>query len=50
MSENERFESFLLTNFDFKSLSKHMFFVWDGNHKLHVWLPYINYLHNDEPS
>jgi hypothetical protein len=30
--------------------SSHMFFVWDGNHKLQVWLPYINYLHNDEPS
>ncbi len=26
------------------------FFVWDGNHKLQAWVPYINLLHNDEPS
>ncbi len=24
--------------------------MWDGNHRLQVWLPYINHLHNDEPS
>ncbi len=32
MFENERFESFLLSNLDFKSFSKCIFFVWDGNH------------------
>ncbi len=26
------------------------FFVQDGNHKLQAWLPYINHMHNDEPS
>ncbi len=50
MFENERFETFLFDNPYLKSLSKHMFLVWDGNHKLQVWLPYINCLHNDEPS
>jgi hypothetical protein len=25
-------------------------FVWDGNHKLQAWLPYINRMHNDEPA
>jgi len=33
-----------------KSLSKFMFFVWDENHKLQTWLPYINHVHNEQPS
>jgi hypothetical protein len=27
-----------------------MFFVWDDSQKLQTYLPYINRLHNDEPS
>jgi hypothetical protein len=27
-----------------------MFFVWDCNHRLYAWLPYIKHLHDDEPS
>jgi len=50
MFENERFETFLFANPNLKFFSKRMFFVWDGNHKLQIWLPYINCLHNDEPS
>jgi hypothetical protein len=50
MFENERFEFFLLADPNFKFLSKCIFFEWDGNHMLHVWLPYINCLHNDGPS
>jgi hypothetical protein len=34
MSKNERFELFLLANLYLKFLSRHMFFVWDGNHRL----------------
>ncbi len=47
--ENERFESFLLANLDLKLFSRCMLFVWDGNHRLQAWLPYINYLQDDEP-
>jgi len=50
MFENEKFESFLVVNLDLKSLFRGMFFVWDGNHRLQAWLPYINHLQNDEPS
>jgi len=34
MSENERFESFLFADLDLNFLSRRMFFVWDGTHKL----------------
>jgi hypothetical protein len=44
MFENEKFESFLVVNLDLKSLFRGMFFVWDGNHRLQAWLPYINHL------
>jgi hypothetical protein len=27
-----------------------MFFVWDGNHKLQAWLPYIQHVHNEDPE
>jgi hypothetical protein len=50
MFENERFEYFLFADLDLKFFSKHMFFVWDGNHMLKVQLPYINHMHDDEPS
>jgi hypothetical protein len=35
---------------NFKSLSTCMFSIWDANHKLHTWLPYVKHVHNDEPS
>jgi hypothetical protein len=38
MFENDKFEFFLLVNLDLKSLSKCMFFVWDGNNRLQAWL------------
>lgn len=50
MSENERFETFLLADLDLKSISMHIFFVQDGNHGLQAQLPYINCLQDDEPS
>jgi len=25
-----------------------MFFVWDGNHKLQIWLLYIQHVHNED--
>ncbi len=43
-------EYFLLADPDLKSFFRRMFFVWDGKHKLQTWLPYINHLHDDEPS
>ncbi len=36
MFKNEGFETFLLVDFDLKSLSKRMYFVWDGNYSLQV--------------
>ncbi len=50
MFENEKFETFLLINFNLKFLSRCMSFVWDHNDRLQALLPYIDYLHNDEPS
>ncbi len=47
-SKNQRFEDFLLADPGMKSLSKCMFFVWDDNHKLQAWLPYIQLVHNED--
>jgi hypothetical protein len=30
--------------------SNKMFFMWDGNHHIQAWMPYISELHNDDPS
>ncbi len=30
--------------------SNKMFFVWDENHQIYAWMPYISILHNDDPS
>ncbi len=43
--ENDRFEEFLNFNLDLQKLSHKMFFMWDGNHHLQAWLPYINRVH-----
>jgi hypothetical protein len=50
MFKNKRFESLLLIDLDLKSLSKHFFLYGNGNYKLQAWMPYINHLHDDEPS
>ncbi len=26
------------------------FFIWDGNHRLQTWLPYIQHVHNEDPK
>lgn len=46
--ENARFEDFLQLDLDFLKLSHKRFFVWDGNHHLQAWLPYINRVHQDD--
>jgi hypothetical protein len=47
-TKNEKFESLLLGDLDLKFLSRQMFFVWDDNHKLQAWLPYIQLVHNED--
>jgi hypothetical protein len=47
MFENERFESSCLLILTWSLSLGTCFFVWDGNHRLQTWLPYINYLHDD---
>jgi hypothetical protein len=27
-----------------------MFFVWDGNHRLQAWLPYIDWMHKTKEN
>ncbi len=27
-----------------------MFFMWDGNHRLQVWMPYICFVYDDDVS
>ncbi len=46
--ENARFEDFLQSDLDFLKLSHKMFFLWDGNHRLQAWLPYIDRVHQDD--
>ncbi len=48
--ENEQFEHFFFGDLDFKFLSSRMFFVWDGNHRLQAWLPYIQCVYNEDPK
>ncbi len=37
IAENKRFEEFLDSDNDLRELRGHMFFVWDGNHRLEAW-------------
>jgi len=46
--KNEEFESHLASDPDLECLTKKMFFVWDGNHRLQTWYPYISRHHGDE--
>jgi hypothetical protein len=48
--KNEKSEHFLFGDPDFKFLSSHMFFVWDGNHMLQAWLLYIQHVHYEDPK
>jgi hypothetical protein len=27
-----------------------MFFMWDGNHRLQAWMPYIRFVYDDDVS
>ena len=38
---NEEFEKKLLVDYDLKIFSNKMFMVWDGNHRLQAWMPFI---------
>jgi hypothetical protein len=47
--KNTTFEELLLSDSDLWSLLGRMFYVWDGNHRLQAWYPYIERVHpNDE--
>ncbi len=46
---NDKFEAFLDTKPTLSHLKGKLFHMWDGNHWLEAWLPYINQVHaNDE--
>jgi hypothetical protein len=47
---NAQFEEELSSDDDLRVFSGKMFMVWDGNHRLQVWLPIINNEHKDDPS
>jgi hypothetical protein len=46
--KNAKFEKFLLKDLDRSWLCGNMFHVWDGNHYLQAWWPYIDLNHPDE--
>jgi hypothetical protein len=48
IAENETFETMLQSDPDLISFSNHMFYVWDGNHRLHAWSKVIRERYNDE--
>ena len=48
MKSNNEFEYFLKADADLRGFSNKIFFVWDGNHRLQVWLPIINKDHADD--
>jgi hypothetical protein len=35
---------------DLVPFSNKLFFVWDTNHYIQTWMPYISRLHGDDPS
>ncbi len=41
--KTDRFEEFLYE--DFRPLYRQMFHVWDENHRLQAWFPYIQKVH-----
>jgi len=45
IQENNQFEWWLKSQPSISHLSNHMFFVWDGNHRLAAWYFYIHKMH-----
>jgi len=43
--KNDKFKDFLKGDPNLSRLPGKMFHVWEGNHKLQVWLPYMNKMH-----
>lgn len=46
---NAEFEDFLQADPDLQKFSDKMFHVWDGNHRLEAWYPYINAEKSHDP-
>lgn len=47
--ENEKFDKLLQDDPNLMHFSNKMFFIWDENHHIQAWMPYISRLHIDEP-
>ncbi len=47
---NASFEEAFNVDENLKRFSGKMFFVWDGNHWLQAWMPYISRVHSDDLS
>jgi hypothetical protein len=47
---NDEFEEFLQSKPSLHHLMGKMFHVWDGNHMLQAWFPYINEVHAKNKS
>jgi len=45
---NDQFELLLQADIDLAKFSGKMFFVFDGNHRLQAWKPYIDRLHSND--
>jgi hypothetical protein len=43
--KNDKFEEFLQGDVNLRLLFGKMFHIWDGNHKLQMWFPYIEIVH-----
>ena len=48
--KDQLFEEHLRSNPALLKYSNRMFFVWDGNHRLKAWLPYIEECHPEDPA
>lgn len=49
-SKNDRFKEILHSNPNLKNFPIKYFFVWDGNHSLWAWLPYIDWVDLDDST
>ena len=49
-NEDKLFEEHLRTKPAMAKYSNRMFFVWDGNHRLKAWMPYIEECHREDPE
>jgi hypothetical protein len=43
--KNDKLKDLLKEDPNLSKLFGQMFHIWDDNHKLQVWLPYINKMH-----